>query len=47
MRMYCLQFRTFLIEFDFAQVNSNWELDIDEEQLSLMGNVDKKEIAIN
>ena len=40
-------FRTFFIEFDLAQVGSNGELDIEEEQLCWILNVDKTKNSIN
>jgi hypothetical protein len=39
-------FRTFFIEFDLAQVGSNGELDIEEEQLCWILNVDKTKIPL-
>jgi hypothetical protein len=40
-------FRKILIEFDFAGVDSNGELDINEEQMRQIVNVNEMEIAIN
>ncbi len=36
-----------MIEFNFAQVDSKRELEIDEEQMYWIGNVDKREIGIS
>ncbi len=39
-------FRSFLIEFDFAGVDVNGKLEFSDKQLQRIGNVDKMEIAI-
>jgi hypothetical protein len=42
-----VNYQTFLIEFNFARVVSNGELDIDEETMRRIMNVDKTKIAVD